>query len=407
MPASGKIATAPAWGAVIAMALCATILISSEFMPVSLLSPIARDLAITEGHAGQSIAISGLFALITSLFISAIIGVSDRRRVVLIFTALMVMSGVMVALAPNAPLLMAGRALLGVAIGGFWSISAAVVMRLVPEESVPKALAILNGGNAVATTLGAPIGSFLGGLIGWRGAFFCVVPLAVIAFVWQWRSLPALPPEKATFRARDVFALLKHRQFAIGMIAVSLFFFGQFTLLTYLRPFLDLVTGNDAPLISAILLALGIAGFVGTIMIGWLLKSHLYSLLITIPAMLAVIAITLVEVDGTPLTAGLLLTLWGLLATAAPVGWWTWLSKTMPHEAEAGGGLMVAIIQLAIMLGAMVGGTLFDAWGYRGPFSVAAALLATTSSLPTSCPPWRWPPPSRSGYDVIRGTRRL
>jgi DHA1 family purine ribonucleoside efflux pump-like MFS transporter len=381
MPASGKIATAPAWGAVIAMALCATILISSEFMPVSLLSPIARDLAITEGHAGQSIAISGLFALITSLFISAIIGVSDRRRVVLIFTALMVMSGVMVALAPNAPLLMAGRALLGVAIGGFWSISAAVVMRLVPEESVPKALAILNGGNAVATTLGAPIGSFLGGLIGWRGAFFCVVPLAVIAFVWQWRSLPALPPEKATFRARDVFALLKHRQFAIGMIAVSLFFFGQFTLLTYLRPFLDLVTGNDAPLISAIILALGIAGFVGTIMIGWLLKSHLYSLLITIPAMLAVIAITLVEVDGTPLTAGLLLTLWGLLATAAPVGWWTWLSKTMPHEAEAGGGLMVAIIQLAIMLGAMVGGTLFDAWGYRGPFSVAAALLVIASLL--------------------------
>jgi predicted MFS family arabinose efflux permease len=381
MPASGKIATAPAWGAVIAMALCATILISSEFMPVSLLSPIARDLAITEGHAGQSIAISGLFALITSLFISAIIGVSDRRRVVLIFTALMVVSGVMVALAPNAPLLMAGRALLGVAIGGFWSISAAIVMRLVPEESVPKALAILNGGNAVATTLGAPIGSLLGGLIGWRGAFFCVVPLAVIAFVWQWRSLPALPPEKATIRARDVFALLKHRQFAIGMIAVSLFFFGQFTLFTYLRPFLDLVTGNDAPLISAILLALGIAGFVGTIMIGWLLKSHLYSLLITIPAMLAVIAITLVEVDGTPLTAGLLLTLWGLLATAAPVGWWTWLSKTMPHEAEAGGGLMVAIIQLAIMLGAMVGGTLFDAWGYRGPFSVAAALLVIASLL--------------------------
>lgn len=381
MPASGKIGIVPAWGAVIAMALCATILISSEFMPVSLLSPIARDLAITEGHAGQSISISGFFALITSLFISAIIGVSDRRRVVLIFTVLMIVSGVMVALAPNAPLLMAGRALLGVAIGGFWSISAAIVMRLVPEESMPNALAILNGGNAVATTLGAPIGSLIGGLIGWRGAFFCVVPLAVVALAWQWRSLPALPPEKATIRARDVFALLKHRQFAIGMIAVSLFFFGQFTLFTYLRPFLDLVTGNDAPLISAILLALGIAGFVGTIMIGWLLKSHLYSLLITIPAMLAVIAITMVEIDGTPLTAGLLLTLWGLLATAAPVGWWTWLSRTMPHEAEAGGGLMVAIIQLAIMLGAIVGGALFDAWGYRGPFSVAAGLLVIASLL--------------------------
>ena len=381
MPASGKAATAPAWGAVVAMALCATILIASEFMPVSLLTPIARDLAITEGHAGQSISISGFFALITSLFISAIIGVSDRRRVVLIFTALMVVSGVMVALAPNAPLLMAGRALLGVAIGGFWSISAAIVMRLVPDESVPKALALLNGGNAAATTLGAPIGSLLGGLIGWRGAFFCVVPLALVALVWQWRSLPTLPPEKATIRARDVFALLKHRQFAIGMVAVSLFFFGQFTLFTYLRPFLDLVTGNDAPLISGMLLALGVAGFIGTIVIGWLLKSQLYSLLIMIPAMMAVIAVTLVEIDGAPLNVGLLLMLWGLLATAAPVGWWTWLSKTMPHEAEAGGGLMVAIIQLAIMLGAIVGGTLFDAWGYRGPFSVAAGLLVVASLL--------------------------
>jgi predicted MFS family arabinose efflux permease len=381
MPASGKTVTVPAWGAVIAMALCATILIASEFMPVSLLTPIARDLAITEGHAGQSISISGFFALITSLFISAIIGVSDRRRVVLIFTALMVVSGVMVALAPNAALLMAGRALLGVAIGGFWSISAAIVMRLVPESSVPKALALLNGGNAVATTLGAPIGSLLGGLIGWRGAFFCVVPLAAIAFLWQWRSLPALPPEKATIRTREVFALLRRRPFAIGMIAVSLFFFGQFTLFTYLRPFLDLVTGNNAPLISGMLLALGIAGFVGTIVIGWLLKSHLYSLLITIPAALAVIAITLVEIDGTPLNVILLLALWGLLSTAAPVGWWTWLSKTMPHDAEAGGGLMVAIIQLAIMLGAIVGGLLFDAWGYRGPFSFAAGLLVIASLL--------------------------
>lgn len=381
MPASGKTVTVPAWGAVIAMALCATILIASEFMPVSLLTPIARDLAITEGHAGQSISISGFFALVTSLFISAIIGVSDRRRVVLIFTALMVVSGVMVAVAPNAALLMAGRALLGVAIGGFWSISAAIVMRLVPKDSVPKALALLNGGNAVATTLGAPIGSLLGGLIGWRGAFFCVVPLASIAFLWQWRSLPVLPPEKATIRVRDVFALLKYRQFAIGMIAVSLFFFGQFTLFTYLRPFLDMVTGNNAPLISGMLLALGVAGFVGTIVIGWLLKSHLYSLLITIPAVLAVIAATLVEIDGTPLNVILLLTLWGLFSTAAPVGWWTWLSKTMPHEAEAGGGLMVAIIQLAIMLGAIVGGLLFDAWGYRGPFSFAAGLLIIASLL--------------------------
>ena len=69
---------------------------------------------------------------------------------------------------------MIGRAFIGVAIGGFWSMSAATAMRLVPDDKVPRALTILNGGNALATVVAAPMGSFLGGLIGWRGAFFLV-----------------------------------------------------------------------------------------------------------------------------------------------------------------------------------------------------------------------------------------
>lgn len=381
MPDNSSRGVAPAWGAVIAMTLCATILISSEFLPVSLLTPIAADLHISEGHAGQSISVSGFFALVTSLFISSLIGVSDRRRVVLVFTAMMIASGALVAFAPNAPVLMIGRALLGVAIGGFWSISAAIVMRLVPTEQVPKALALLNGGNAMATTLGAPIGSLLGALIGWRGAFFAVVPLAIIAFFWQWRSLPSLPPEKEAIRPRAVFALLSHRPFAIGMVAVALFFFGQFTLFTYLRPFLDGVTGGNAPLLSAMLLGLGVAGFIGTVLMGHLLKNRLFSLLIPIPAAMAALALAMVFVKGTTLNVSVLLILWGGLATSAPVAWWTWLSKTMPHQAEAGGGLMVAIIQLAIMSGAIVGGLLFDGLGYRGTFSFAALVLVSASLM--------------------------
>ncbi|MEG0886335.1 MAG: MFS transporter, partial [Janthinobacterium sp.] len=89
---------------------------------------------------------------------------------------------------------MAGRALIGVVVGGFWSMSVAVAMRLVPKARVPRALAIFNSGNALATVIAAPLGSYLGGVIGWRGAFFCLVPIAVVAFVWQWISLPALPP---------------------------------------------------------------------------------------------------------------------------------------------------------------------------------------------------------------------
>lgn len=172
----------PAWGAVLSMALCVSVLIASEFMPVSLLTSIAHDLAISEGRAGQAISISGIFAVLTSLLNAPLTGRFDRRRVLLCFTALLTVSGVAVALARNDAVFMLGRALLGVAIGGFWSMSTATIMRLVPTAAVPKALATINGGNALAATIAAPLGSFLGQLVGWWGAFVLVIPLAVAAF---------------------------------------------------------------------------------------------------------------------------------------------------------------------------------------------------------------------------------
>jgi MFS family permease len=127
------------WGAVFALTLCVGTLIASEFMPISLLTPIAADLHVSEGRAGQAIAVSGLFAVLTSLSISSLTRGLDRRWVLLGLTLLMMLSGLMVAFAPTTSIFMAGRALVGVVIGGFWSMSAATVMRLVPEAAVPRA----------------------------------------------------------------------------------------------------------------------------------------------------------------------------------------------------------------------------------------------------------------------------
>ena len=102
-----------AWGAVGSMALCVAVLIASEFMPVSLLTPIATDLGVTEGQAGQAISISGLFAVVTSLFIAGLTRSIDRKVVLASFSVLLVLSGAMVTLAPDFRVLMIGRALLG------------------------------------------------------------------------------------------------------------------------------------------------------------------------------------------------------------------------------------------------------------------------------------------------------
>ena len=377
---ASKPAAPAAWGAVLAMSLDAFALVASDFMPVSLLTPLATDLHITEGQAGQSIAISGAFALLTSLCLTSVVGRLDRKTLLLALTGLMIASGTVAAFAPNYPLFMVGRALIGVAIGGFWSMSAATAMRLVPTADVPRALAILNGGNALATVIAAPAGSYLGGVIGWRGAFFCLVPVATLALAWLWFSLPALRPEHRQAPA-SMFALLKRPAVCLGMAAASLFFMGQFALFTYLRPFLETVTRVDVSTLSLMLLVLGVAGFIGTTLIGAVLKARMSPVLIAIPLIMATIAVGLLIVGQSVAATTVLLAIWGLVATAAPVGWWTWLARTLPRDAEAGGGLMVAVVQLAIMLGATGGGLLFDASGHGATFGFSAAVLVAASVL--------------------------
>ena len=379
--APGKVPQLAHWSGVFAMTLCVFALIASEFMPVSLLSPMATELKVTEGMAGQGIAISGAFAVITSLFISHLAGTLNRKTLLLGLTCIMAVSGAVIALAPDYLTYMTGRALIGVVVGGFWSMSAATAMRLVPAHRVPLALAIFNSGNALATVVAAPLGSYLGSVMGWRGAFFCLAPVALVAFVWQAISLPSMPVSRRTPGSGNILTLFRRRVVTLGMLGVGIFFMGQFTLFTYIRPFLETVTRVDAAMVTFILLVIGIAGFTGTLLIGAVLKRNFYPTLIAIPVLMAAITLALMAFGGWVAAVVALLGGWGLIATAAPVGWWAWVSRTFPDNAEAGGGLMVATVQLSIALGSTAGGLLFDHSGYQSTFIASAALLLIAALL--------------------------
>jgi len=369
------------WSGVFAMTLCVFALIASEFMPVSLLTPMAQTMHVTEGMAGQGIAISGAFAVVTSLFISVLAGTLNRKTLLLGLTCIMAISGAVIAMAPNYLTYMAGRSLIGIVVGGFWSMSAATAMRLVPVHRVPLALAIFNSGNALATVLAAPLGSWLGSVVGWRGAFFCLVPVAIIAFVWQLLSLPSMPVTRQAAASRNVFMLFRRRVVTLGMLGVGIFFMGQFTLFTYIRPFLETVTRVDAATVTLVLLVIGVAGFIGTTLIGRVLKRGFYPTLMAIPVLMAITALALIAFGSDVAIVTALLGLWGLISTAAPVGWWAWVPRTFPQNAEAGGGLMVAMVQLSIALGSTVGGLLFDHHGYQSTFLASAAMLIIATVL--------------------------
>ena len=356
------------------MTLCVAMLIASEFLPVSLLTPIAADLRATEGMAGQAISISGLFAVVTSLFIATIAGRFDRRHVLIVLTGFMLASLVLIAEAQTFAVFMTARALLGVTIGGFWSLATATIMRLVPEDSVPKALGILYTGNAVATAFAAPIGSYLGGIIGWRGVFWALTPIVALNLIWQCVSLPTMPPQTVN-PVSKLFGLLKRRNVAFAMLGVMLTFAGAFATFTYLRPFLESYTRVNVPQLSLLLLGLGMAGFAGTYGASALVGRHLYRIMSGLPLALGAVTLALLVVGHVFWGVALALICWGTLNSAIPVAWSTWLAKGIRDEPESGGGLMVAAIQLSIMLGAAFGGLLLDHVSVAATFIGGAVLL--------------------------------
>ncbi|MBB3916700.1 MFS transporter [Rhizobium fabae] len=368
------------WSAVTCLSLLTFLLVGLEFLPVSLLTPIASDLSVSEGQAGLAITVSGVFAVITSLFGNALLTKIDRKMVVLLYTAVLAASSLAVALAPNFLVFLIGRVLVGISIGGFWSLSTAILARLASSRDLPKAIALLQGGTALALVLAAPLGSFLGGSIGWRDTFLITVPIGIAGLVWQLVVLPKMPATSTVSVAR-IFGLLRNRTFAIGMAATGLAFIGQNALSIYLRPFLEGVTGLDLNVLSMVLLGLGVGGLAGTSVIGFVARRRLLLVLVGLPAALAILALLLIALGPFAAATASLLVLWGFFSTPIPVAWNTWMAAVVPGELEAAGGLQVALIQLAIAGGAFAGGLLFDIAGWWSTFLLAACLLTGSAIL--------------------------
>jgi predicted MFS family arabinose efflux permease len=364
----------PAWGAVVSMALGVFGLVTAEFLPASLLTPMAGDLGITEGMAGQAVTATAVVAFLTSLMISAATRHIDRRRVLLGFSVLLVGSNLVVALAPGLPLLLLGRVLLGIALGGFWAMSAAIAMRLVPEALVPRALSMIFSGVSAATILAAPVGSYLGDIVGWRSVFLLAAGLGSVALVAQVATLPRMAPNGLT-RLRTLADLLKRPGVGLGMLAVMLVFTGHFAFFTYIRPFLETVTGVGIGAVSAILLGFGLANFLGTLLAGPMIERSLRLTLLSMPLLMGLLGLALVGLGNAPMADAAMVALWGLAFGAVPVAWSTWLTRTVPDQAESGGGLIVAAIQLAISTGAAAGGAVFDLSGATGVFVSAGLIL--------------------------------
>ncbi len=355
-------------------------LVTAEFLPASLLTPMATDLGISEGMAGQAVTATALVGLVASLLISAATRSIDRRRVLLSFTVLLIVANLMVAFAPNLPVLLTGRVLLGIALGGFWAISTAVAMRLAPEALVPRALSMIVSGVAAATIVAAPLGSYVGEMWGWRSVFLLATVLGAVTFVVQSATLPAMAPNAAT-RLRTLVDVLARPGVGWGLLAAMLVLAGHFAFFTYIRPHLEIVTDGSITAVSGMLPGFGVANFLGSLFAGLLVERSLRRTLMTVPLVMGLLGFALLSVGSLPLANAVMIALWGLAFGAVPVSWSTWLARTVPDQAESAGGLLVAAIQFAIAIGAAGGGLIFDVGGAQGVFSVSSVVLVQAAVM--------------------------
>lgn len=357
----------PRWSAVFSLFMGVMALIAAEFIPVSLLTPIARDLAVSEGMAGQTVTAVGVLAVLTSLLLAPLTGNTDRRRILLAFSAMLAASYMLIGIAPTYPIMLIGRAILGICVGGFWSLASAVTLQLVPTKDVPRALSIVYAGVSVATIIALPVASWIGHLIGWRNVFFLGALMAAFGFVWQYRALPSLPARTGS-GFRDMSALLRRTWILAGIGGNILSFGGYHIFFTYLRPFLELDLALGANTLSVILLVFGVANVLGTFIAGALLGNHFRSTMILVHLAFTAAALALLLSQGHADIGIALAVFWGFAFGFTPVGWSTWIARTLSDKAELAGGLTVAATQFAIGLAAAVGGFTYDNLGINGIF---------------------------------------
>lgn len=372
--------TAATWLAVLSMAATSFALVSAEFLPAGLLTPMARDLGISEGTAGQVVTATASVGAVTALFSNVLIGRLNRKTVLVALTALAVGSNILAATASEFWLLLVGRAGLGIALSGFWALSVAVVARLVGTNATGRGMAIVTLGVSLATIAAPSMGALISDWLGWRTAMALTAGLAVIAMVMQAVSLPSLPASTSNSLI-DVLKLTRRRGVQLGMLAILLLMTGHFAGSIYVRPFLEQVTLLDTQSIALALLGFGIASVVGNVAGGRMADASISMALVVTAALMALAAITLVISGAYAAVAFTLVALWGFAFGMAPVVLPTNLSRSAPDDLEAAGSLMVVSFQVAISIGAVVGGYVVDTYGSAGPLTLTAILAAATVAL--------------------------
>ncbi|MFJ9455529.1 MFS transporter [Kitasatospora sp. NPDC101447] len=373
------------WLAVVTMAVGTFALVTVESLPVGLLPLVGGDLHVSEGTAGLMVTVPGLVASVTAPLLPVAIGRLDRRVALIGLITLMVLANGLSAVAPDFTVLLGARFLIGISIGGFWSLAAGLAVRLVPDRFVPRAMSVVFGGATAANVLGVPAGTLIGGLADWRTAFVAAGALGLLVLVGLLFLLPSMPARQVV-QLRTLPQQFRHPVVRAGVIATFLLVGGHFAAFTFVSPVLRTVSGIGEGAIGPLLLGFGVAGILGNFLAGAAAERNVRATIVTLSVLLTAVLAVFPLAGRTPVGGTLLLLGWGLAFGGVPVGVQTWILKAAPDSAEAATALNTSVYNLAIALGALLGGVVATGLGTSAVLTAGALFALLTVLAVRSAP---------------------
>ncbi|MGW1995365.1 MFS transporter [Embleya sp. NPDC001921] len=382
-PGSARRESPRYWPGVVCLSVGIFAIVTTEILPIGLLTPIGDDFGVSDGTAGWLMVVPGLLAAVCAPVVTVSTGRLDRRTMLVALIVLLAAANFLAAIAPAFWVVLVARALVGVTIGGFWSIGAGLAPRLVRAELVGTATAVIFAAVPAGSVLGLPAGTQLGEHIGWRASFVVMGVLALGVAIALAVLLPPLPALEVT-RARVLCGLLRGGGIRIGLAATCLIVIAHFGAYTYVTPFLEQVTRADRELIGVYLLAFGVAGIVGNFVAGVTMVRGLRATFVTCAALIALATLLFPLLGRQDAGAIGLLVVWGLAYGAVPACSQTWFARSAPHAQEAATVVFTSSFQLTLATGALAGGAVVDASSPSTVMVCAGAVaLATIAALTT------------------------
>ncbi|MFF1715953.1 MFS transporter [Streptomyces sp. NPDC058268] len=369
------------WAGLLALAVCGFVTVLTETIPAGLLPQISDGLDVSQSTAGQLVTVYAAGSMAAAIPLTALTRRWPRRPVLLVTLLAVVAANIATALSPWYALTFTGRLIAGLGAGLQWAMLAGYAMRLVPESSKGKALAVSMGGVPVALALGVPLGTALGTGIGWRSTFAVMAALGLLTTIWVRAAVPPLEAEPAHERI-PVSRVLLRPGIAILMLIAFAFEVAHMNLYTYIASFLSSSGLQDR--VDVVLLVFGIASIVGLWLTGALIDRNLRAVVMTALAGFTG-AMALLAALGTSAPATLAaIAVWGLALGAAPTMLQASSARAAGASVELAQSMLVTMLNAGMAVGPLLGGVLYSAdkttplpWASLGIFAVVLLIAAT------------------------------